>query len=621
MIVATAGHVDHGKTSLVKTLTGVDTDRLEEEKRRGMTIDLGYAYRPTTSGKAIGFIDVPGHRRFLHNMIAGISGIDLGLVVVDAGEGVKPQTHEHLQVLRHLGVTRTLIALTKIDRAEPAQRDAARRAIAELLPDSPIFPVSNLSGEGIAALGTHLDQLAGQLPVRGSEGLFRLSLDRCFLIKGAGLVVAGTVAAGRVRIGDSLRLFTTKAGDQGVPMRVRGLRVHNQPAETGQAGQRCALNLVGEARPEDIERGDWLCAADTVTPCLRFDALGSGDLQAQQRVRLHIGAKRMPAQALQLDDEGHWQLLLPRALPLAWGDRFLIQDESGNRILGGGRVLAPHAPRRGRRRPERLHQLRTLALPTPGECLAQALRDDDVIDWPAFRRAANLSETEGEVLLADCADLIQARQAGAHYLLTANRWSRIREHLLTLVRARHSANPAAEGLPQRDLLRPGTDPAPSPVLAAALQDLLADRTLVPRGAAVATAGFRPQRPPALEEAWAVLRDFLARGGSRIPLFSEMEKALPVSKKDLFAAINLAVHDGRLQRVSRRRVALPEVIGELRQELRALAGTGGRFSVIEAKTHLGLGRDLTIEILEYFDAARVTRRVGNVRQLTAAVAPC
>ena len=235
MIVATAGHVDHGKTSLVKTLTGVDTDRLEEEKRRGMTIDLGYAYRPTTSGKAIGFIDVPGHRRFLHNMIAGISGIDLGLVVVDAGEGVKPQTHEHLQVLRHLGVTRTLIALTKIDRAEPAQRDAARRAIAELLPDSPIFPVSNLSGEGIAALGTHLDQLAGQLPVRGSEGLFRLSLDRCFLIKGAGLVVAGTVAAGRVRIGDSLRLFTTKAGDQGVPMRVRGLRVYNQPKQARQA--------------------------------------------------------------------------------------------------------------------------------------------------------------------------------------------------------------------------------------------------------------------------------------------------------------------------------------------------------------------------------------------------
>ncbi len=618
MIVATAGHVDHGKTSLVKALTGVNTARLEEERRRGMTIDLGYAYRPTPAGEAIGFIDVPGHRRFLHNMIAGISGIDLGLVVVDAGEGVKPQTREHLQVLHHLGVTQTLIALTKIDRAEPAQRDAARRAIAELLPDSPVFPVSNISGEGIGALAACLDRQATQAPARRGEGLFRLSLDRRFLLKGAGLVVAGTIAAGRVRVGDSLRLFTARAGDRGVPVRVRGLHVHNRPAESGLAGQRCALNLAGDVDLEDIERGDWLCAADTVAPGLRFDALGAGQLGLrQQRVRLHVGAKRMAAQVLQLDDEGHWQLLLPRALPLAWGDRFLIQDEGGDRILGGGRVLAPHAPRRGRRRPERLRQLHALGLPTPGECLAQALRDDDVIDWPAFRRAANLTGAEGEALLAGFDGLVQARQAGAHYLLTSNRWTRIRERLLGAVQTRHRTSPAAEGLPLRDLPRLAADLAPPPALDAALQDLLADRVLVPRGAAVAEPGFQPRRPPAQEQAWRLLRECLAQGGSRIPLFSEMEKALPVSRKDLFAAINLAVHDGRLQRVSRRRVTLPEVIGELRRQLLTLAGSGGRFSVIEAKTHLGLGRDLTIEILEYFDAARFTRRVGNARQFTAA----
>lgn len=618
MIVGTAGHVDHGKTSLVKSLTGVNTDRLEEERRRGMTIDLGYAYRPTPAREAIGFIDVPGHRRFLHNMIAGISSIDLGLVVVDAGEGVKPQTREHIEVLHHLGVSQTLIALTKIDRAEPAQQEAARHAIVELLPDSPIFPVSNLSGEGIAALGDHLDRLAARLPVRNSQGLFRLSLDRCFLLKGAGLVVTGTVAAGRVRIGDHLRLFTARAGDHGLPMRVRGLHVHNRPAESGQAGQRCALNLVGDARPEDIERGDWLCAADTISPCLRFDALGQGELQPQQRVRIHIGAKRIPAQALRLDDEGHWQFLLPRALPLTWGDPYLIQDESGTRILGGGRVLAPHAPLRGRRRPERLRLLHALTLPTPRECLAQALSDGQVIDWPAFRRAANLSQDASKALLAGFNDLMHVRQADADHLLTADRWTRIRQQLLILVRARHSANPAAEGLPVRNLLCQGAALAPSPVLAAALQDLLADQTLVLRGAAVATAGFRPQRPPALEQAWTMLQDFLVRGGSRIPLFSELEKALPVHKKDLFAAINLAVHDGRLRRVSRRRVTLPEVVDELRQQLQTLAGAGGRFSVIEAKTHLGLGRDLTIEILEHFDAARFTRRIGNARQLTAAV---
>lgn len=619
MIVATAGHVDHGKTSLIRSLTGVDTDCLEEEKRRGMTIDLGYAYRPTPAGEAIGFIDVPGHRRFLHNMIAGISGIDLGLVVADAGEGIKPQTREHLQVLRHLGVTRTLIALTKIDRVEPAQREAVGRAIAELLPDSPVFPVSNLSGEGIAALGGHLDHLASQCPARSGEGLFRLSLDRCFLIKGAGLVVTGTVAAGRVRVGDHLRLFTAKSGDRGAPVRVRSLHVHNRPAESGQAGQRCALNLVGDIHIDDMERGDWLCAADGISPCLRFDALGEGDLQTQQRVRLHIGAKRMSAHALRLDDAGHWQFRLPRALPLVWGERFLIQDESGDRILGGGRVLAPHAPCRGRRRPERLRHLHALARPTPPDCLAQMLRDDEVIDWPAFRRAANLGQNAGEALLAGFDESMHLRRADADHLLTLGHWARIRERLLIQVRARHSANPAAEGLPLQDLLRQAADLAPAPVLAAALEDLLADQTLALRGAAVATAGFRPQRPPAQEQAWTVLRDCLVRGGRRIPLHSEMEKALPVSRKDLLAAINLAVHDGRLQRVSRRRVTLPEVLDELRQQLLVLAGAGGRFSVIEAKTHLDLGRDLTIEILEYFDASRVTRRVGNARQLTATAA--
>ena len=236
MIVATAGHVDHGKTSLVRQLTGVDTDRLEEEQRRGMTIALGFAYRKTASGHSIGFIDVPGHRRFINTMISGIRGVDVGMLVVDAHEGVMPQTLEHVRILDLLGVRDMLAVITKTDRVAPAQVQALDAALRGLLPAAPVFPVSNLSGAGIAELQAELEARAMASQARAVRGHFRLSVDRAFVIKGIGLIVTGTAISGRVAVGDSLCLYTTKARTEGVTLRVRGIHAQDQAAATGEAG-------------------------------------------------------------------------------------------------------------------------------------------------------------------------------------------------------------------------------------------------------------------------------------------------------------------------------------------------------------------------------------------------
>lgn len=349
MIVATAGHVDHGKTSLVRQLTGVNTDRLAEEQRRGMTIDLGFAYRQTAAGASIGFIDVPGHRRFINTMIAGIRGVDLGMLVVDAGEGVMPQTWEHLRVLDLLGVRETVAVISKIDRVPSAQVAELSQTLQGLLPGAPIFPVSNLTGEGLAALQAALEARAEGPSSVAPRGYFRLSVDRAFVLKGAGLIVTGTAMAGRVAVGDSLCLYTAASGSAGIRVRVRSLHAQDRPATQADAGQRCALNLVGDVARDDIARGDMLADARCGPPGLRFDAcLRLLDdlpftLRHLQPVKLYLGARRLSARVYFLDTESvssvgqtrRVQFILKAPLQVCWGDRFLIQDDSESVILGG----------------------------------------------------------------------------------------------------------------------------------------------------------------------------------------------------------------------------------------------------------------------------------------------
>ena len=380
MIVGTAGHIDHGKTSLVKALTGVDADRLPQEKARGITLDLGYAYTPLADGAVLGFVDVPGHERLVHNMLAGATGIDFVLLVVAADDGPMPQTREHLQILDLLGLTRGAVALTKIDVVTAQRLADARSEIDALvhespLRDAPVFPVSSQTGAGVDALRAHLNEETRRGPPRRVAGRFRLAIDRCFTLKGAGTVVTGSVHAGRVRVEDTLLLSPL-----GVAVRVRSIHAQDRPAQEGIAGQRCALNLTGvEFDKATVERGHWVLDPVLHAPTQRID-VRLCVVQSEPRalrhwtpVHVHLGAldvtgrvALLEAEALEPGASALAQLVLDRPVGALRGDRFVLRDQSATRAIGGGIVLDHCAPQRGRRNAQRLSVLRALELPDPG---------------------------------------------------------------------------------------------------------------------------------------------------------------------------------------------------------------------------------------------------------------
>ena len=432
MIIGTAGHIDHGKTALVKALTGVDADRLAEEKARGITIDLGYAYTPLANGEILGFVDVPGHERFIHNMLAGITGIDFALLVVAANDGVMPQTLEHVQILDLLGIRCGAVALTKTDCVDAERIAEVGSQIRELLKGtelagSPIFPVSAVTGAGVAELRAHLETTAAHLGTQTIQGGFRLAVDRCFTIAGAGTVVTGTVFSGRVAVGDRLLLSPS-----GRPVRVRGIHAQNHPAETGLAGQRCALNLA-DVEKREVQRGDWVLAPDLHLPTHRLDvrlkllASESKPLRHWTPVHVHLGAfHAMGRVALLRDDpltpgdSALAQLVLDKPTCAVNGDRLILRDASALRTVAGGRVLDAQPPVRGRRTAQRLETLAAWEQANP-EAILQALLavSPTGVDLKAFAGNANLTAGELDGL---CRELAPPAVHGADDGRNRKRW-------------------------------------------------------------------------------------------------------------------------------------------------------------------------------------------------------
>ena len=363
MIVGTAGHIDHGKTALVKALTGVDADRLKEEKARGITIDLGYAYSDLGDGRQLGFVDVPGHERFVHNMLAGATGIDAALLVVSAAEGIKPQTVEHLQIVDLLGLGRGLVALTKSDLANDDQILDRMAEIETLLgttslKGADIVPVSAVTGHGIDELKTKLLTLGES--GKGTTGFARLAVDRCFVLPGAGVVVTGTVHAGEIRVDD--RVLLTPSG---LEARVRSLHAQNRSAEIGRAGERCALNLTGPRLSKDaVRRGDWVVSPELHAPTDRLDvrlkllSSESQPLKHWSPVHVHLGSAHVMGRVALLDGdrlppgrEAPAQLVLEEKVGALAGDRVILRDPSATRTIAGAAAIDPFGPPRNRRTP------------------------------------------------------------------------------------------------------------------------------------------------------------------------------------------------------------------------------------------------------------------------------
>ena len=628
MIVGTAGHIDHGKTALVRALTGVDTDRLKEEKARGISIDLGFAYLPSPDGAVLGFVDVPGHEKFVHNMLAGATGIDFVLLVVAVDDGVMPQTREHLAIVDLLGITRGIVALTKSDLAPPDRRADVTTEIENALATtglagSEIVPVSVISGEGIEALRERLFAASRDIMARPARGRFRLAVDRSFTLPGAGTVVTGTVLSGAVTVGDHVVVSPS-----GLSARVRSIHAQNRAAERGEAGQRCALNLVGDGIAKDaIARGDVVLDPDLHAPTERIDA--SLRVLASERkpvtqwmpVRLHHAATDVAARVVLLGDEpvapgaqARVQLVLERPIAAAAHDRFVLRDTTAQRTIAGGRFLDLRAPARRRRTAERLAQLDAHAIDETSAALAALLdRAPWYVDLAAFARDRALGRHEIDVAVERG---VAIRIAGTTLGLSPSVWIRLTRALTGALEAFHAGHPDLPGM-GLERLRLQLEPRlPAPAFFAMLQSLARAREVALDGAGVRLPGHDVRLTSGDEMLWSRIRPMLGAERFRPPRVRDIADALAVGEADVRRLLKRLGRMGRTDEIAQDHFFLRSTVAEMAEIAVDVAARaeGGQFTAAQFRDRLDNGRKAAIEILEFFDRHGVTLRRGDLRRI-------
>ncbi|HCV64202.1 MAG TPA: selenocysteinyl-tRNA-specific translation elongation factor SelB [Serratia sp.] len=601
MIIATAGHVDHGKTTLLQAISGINADRLPEEKRRGMTIDLGYAYWPQPDGRVLGFIDVPGHEKFLANMLAGVGGIDHALLVVACDDGVMAQTREHLAILRLSGRPTLTVALTKADRVDEARIEEVRRQLSDELAQQgwhqvPMFVTAALQARGIDALRAHL--LALQPNEHALSRRFRLAVDRAFSVKGAGLVVTGTALGGQVAVGDSLWLTGADT-----PVRVRGLHAQNQPVEQAQAGQRIALNISGDVSKEQVARGDWLLAQKPLLAAERILVALDADrpIRHWQPLHLHHAASHITGR-ISLLNEGLAELLLDRPLWLAENDRLVLRDIGARQTLGGARVLSLTTPKRGKRQPEYLAWLAALAQADDDRQALALHLPNGALDLAAFSWARQLTEGELAALLAGRELLISGNMA-----LAQENAQQGQQRLLQVLAEYHQQHADQLGLGRARLRRMAL-----PQLAEPLVFMMIDRLLA-EGVIHNTRGWL-HLP---EHGLAFSTEELALWARIEPLFGDeawwvrdLATELGEDEARVRATLRKAAQLGHVTAVVVDRYYLSRRIEQFAALIRELDVEQGSANAADFRDRLGVGRKLAIQVLEFFDRSGFTRRKGN-----------
>lgn len=625
MIIGTAGHIDHGKTALLKALTGQEGDRRREERLRGITIDLGYLYASLGESDLTGFIDVPGHERFVHNMLAGACGVDCVLLVIAADDGVMPQTREHLAIVELLGIRRALVALTKIDRVEAPRVAEVRQQVEALLQagplaGAPIFPVSSITGEGIDALRAALIAQAADVRARSEDGHFRLAIDRTFSVTGAGVVVTGTAFAGRVKVGDELALSPA-----GRTVRVRGLHAQNQAAQEAHAGQRVALNLAGDRLAvEQINRGDWLLNPELQAPTRRIDiefTLLPGEARELRHwtpVHIHLGAQDVTGRIALLEGEClapgghvHAQLLLNAPAHAVHGDRVVLRDQSAQRTLGGGRVLDPFAPPRNRHRQARLAVLRALSGETLEEILPALLPSAiNGLEPASLERQFNRPRQTWR--LPDEAVEINTRVGPR--LFERGTWDYLEQSLVAALQRFHETQPDELG-PDRDRLRRYALPQlERPVYLALLEQALAAGKIESSGPWLHLPGHRVRLSEEEEALKARLWPLLESARFNPPWVRDLAGALDIEEDRVRHLLRKLSRIGELQQVVKDLFYPDATIRQLANQILDMERQAGVIRAAAFRDQIQLGRKRSIQLLEHFDRIGLTRRFGNERKI-------
>lgn len=601
MIIATAGHVDHGKTTLLQAITGVNADRLPEEKKRGMTIDLGYAYWPQPDGRVLGFIDVPGHEKFLSNMLAGVGGIDHALLVVTCDDGVMAQTREHLAILQLTGNPQLTVALTKADRVEEARIDEVRQEVLAALSeygfkDVALFVTVATEGRGIDALRNHLQQIPSR--EQASHHRFRLAIDRAFTVKGAGLVVTGTALSGEVNVGDTLWLTGVNK-----PMRVRGLHAQNQPVEQAHAGQRIALNIAGDAEKDQLNRGDWLLADAPPEPSERIivSLQTHTPLTQWQPLHIHHAASHITGRVSLLENDLA-ELVFDSPLWLANNDRLVLRDISARETLAGARVVMLDPPRRGKRKPEYLQWLAALAQTRDDKSALDIHLERGAVDLAAFAWARQLSG-EGLRLLTQEPGFIQAGNSLLNAPVAA-RWQRKVLSTLATYHEQHQDEPG----PGRERLRRMALPMEDDALVLLLIENMRESGVIASHHGWLhlpehKAGFTAEQD-------AVWQKVAALFGDEPWWVRDLARETNTDEQLMRQVLRHAAQQGMIVAIVKDRYYRNDRIVAFANLIRELDQARGSTCAADFRDRLNVGRKLAIQILEYFNRIGFTRRRGN-----------
>ena len=630
LILGTAGHIDHGKTSLVKALTGVDTDRLPEEKARGITIELGFAGLDLSGGIHFGIVDVPGHEKFVRTMVAGVGGMDLVMLVIAADEGVMPQTREHLDICQLLGVRRGLVALTKSDLVDKDWLDLVVEEVRDFLVGSflegaPIVPVSSRSGNGIDLLKSELGLLARDLEQKRSEGPYRLPVDRVFTLAGFGTVVTGTLLSGRVKLGDEAEIVPSM-----LPCRVRGIQAHGAKVETGEAGTRLALNLQGVDHHQ-VRRGEVVVprgvyrTTKIVDVQLNHLASAPRGLKHRSILRLHSSTYEVPATVILLDldvlapgDSAFAQLRLARPVLLLNGDPFVLRFSSPAATIAGGTILDPFPPGRRRRSDEALELLGNLSAGTESDVIAGMVAGNllsGITHSEISVRSGIVSrrlEAALSGLLASGA-IVQVVRDPKIYL-SREAFSSLCDSLVAVMNDYFAQHPLKEGINKEELKTRIPSRSDERFFTPCLAALEKEGRVVAERDLVRLVGRKAGTETAQADIHQQIRCELERGGKEPPFLHEICTLLHIPEKLAQEHLALLANEGGAVKVKNDIFYTPEALAGIEEVLVGYLREKGEIAPAEFREITGLSRKFMIPVLEYFDSRRVTMRLGDKRVL-------
>jgi selenocysteine-specific elongation factor len=630
IILGTAGHIDHGKTSLIKAISGTDTDRLKEEKERGITIELGFASLDLPGGQHLGIVDVPGHEKFVKNMVAGATGIDIVVMVIAADEGVMPQTREHMEICTLLGIQHGLIVMTKTDMVDEEWLELALEDIREFsqgtfLEEAPIMPVSSVTGDGIPELISAINEIAGSIPQRPPSSLFRLPIDRVFTMKGFGTVITGTLVSGKISVGETIMVYPT-----GITSKVRGIQVHNLSAQTAEAGQRTAINFQGldkaaVKRGEVLSTPDALIASYMVDISFHYLASSKKPLKNRTLVRFHTGTSEVMGYLILLEQEelppGQTvvaQLRLDSPVAIVKDDRFVIRSYSPVRTIGGGQVLNPIPQKHKRLKQDVIDGLQHLTDEDPEAIISQQIQQAGYggVSFSHLKIMTNLTDKQLDTALQHLLSkktITQTDKQNRIYLhqVTFDKLiQKTTEHLAKY----HADNPLKAGMPKEELKSKFPQLTDPKVFNLVLNQMIKSDQIAQEENTVRLSDHRVSLGADQADIRKKMQNIYKKGELQPPYFREVPKLLGVDPNHTKDVMLLLVEEGQIVKTKDDLYFHIDAITELKNRLVDFLKSNEEITTPQFKEMTGASRKYVIPLIEYFDASKVTLRVGDSRKL-------